>query len=231
MDRRLWSLFGFLYVVLGFAVAVWPGRRDVLGALLSFSTVYVLTWTLILVWSYTEHTANMVAAAREEINVAQRQMEVAEENLRTAVVWRFQDNKPVVVIDRDERDDGEHFVVRNVGGGFALNVFFIGFDPDGRVVTNRPLGALGAGQQRDLPAIIRFEIGDRYIVLAEGVRTRTRQWNATLNGISRGREMMHQLATFPEAPIAEQFRTSQTIEEFVAGHSGDLHKQLGNLLH
>ena len=139
-------------------------------------------------------------------------------------------NKPVVITDREERLDGEHFVVRNVGGGFALNVFFFRVAADG-TQTNRPLGALGAGQQRDLPADIQFPVGDRHIVLAEGVRTRTRQWNATLNGISRGRELMHQLATLPEVPLAEQLRTTETIEEFVNEHLDDLNQQLERLLH
>src|SRR6266487_905966 len=75
-----------------------------------------------------------VESAKRQLGATERQLHVAEGQLTNAVeqqrlsqLSRWQDNKPIVVLDRrdyPDRGKGDFgFVLCNIGRGFAVNVF------------------------------------------------------------------------------------------------------------
>ena len=102
-----------------------------------------------------------------------------------AQMEHIQRNKPVVYIDRVEHSHDPtnfHYVLHNVGGGFAINVYLY----DESLSVPVAVGSLASGEQRTLPAVLNRQLcdghaGSRHLVLAEGPFSRTTQWTPTLN--------------------------------------------------
>lgn len=166
----VWLFVRFVYLASFDAVAIWQGQMALAQGLL-------LLDTLVIVWRYTVAAEGQVALSREA--------------MRLDALGRWQDNKPVVFTDRrdhPELGDGNFtYVVRNVGGGFAVNVFVLSGGPDSPKWES--LGALSAGDERELAGIPMGAPG--HVLLAEGVRTRTRRWNPTFNQLVRDGEIRH----------------------------------------
>ena len=142
---------------------LWSVRMYLASGLLLFDNLCALWW-------YAHST-------QEQKQAAQQQLQLAGKDY-------IERNKPVVYSDRWEDPDRKgayHYIIRNVGGGFALNVYFV--EP-GRLPV--ALGALAAGAERRLPSDLNDELvkawtGAMHILIAEGPFSRTTQWTATLN--------------------------------------------------
>ena len=100
----------------------------------------------------------------------------------------IEQNKPIVYSDRwehPEKPDNYYYVFRNVGGGYAANVYYLR-DEEKPVA----LGSIAAGDERRFPADVNDRLcerhtneglGDRHLLVAEAPYTRTTQWTVTLN--------------------------------------------------
>ena len=148
----------------------------------------------------------------------------------------IQRNKPVVYIDRVEHSNDParyHYVLHNVGGGFAINVYLYGESLSAAVA----VGSLASGEQRILPADLNRELceghaGSRYLVLAEGPFSRTAQWTPTLNlrtptqGADRG-QVIHAapMETTAESPTFQY----QSAGDFLRPHEIRLRAALAAL--
>jgi hypothetical protein len=127
--------------------------------------------------------------ALEAQNVhAQAQAQAAQDQLGRWDKDYIERNKPVVFSDRaedrEDRGGNYHYVMRNVGGGFAVNVYFI--DAAHPFETPLALGSLAPNAERQMPmavnrALASAENGLRHLLIAEGPATRTTQWTPTLN--------------------------------------------------
>ena len=130
--------------------------------------------------------------------------------------------------------------MRNVGGGFAVNVYFV---PDRAAPDSegdwpvRALGSLGPNSERRLPEILNRAFCDStnhpipHLLIAEGPYSRTTQWNPTLNYRSadfdrREGHVLHRVATILKA--SPRF-LHQSLREFLSDNAGDLLKQLATL--
>ena len=117
--------------------------------------------------------------------IARRQTTALVAQQALAQTEHIQRNKPVVYIDRVEHSHDPtnyHYVLHNVGGGFAINVYIY----DEGLSAAVAVGSLASGEQRILPADLNRQLceghaGSRYLVLAEGPFSRTTQWTPTLN--------------------------------------------------
>lgn len=151
-------------------------------------------------------------------------------------------NKPVVFCDRTEHSDGGFdYVMRNVGGGFAVNVYFLSADAvidSAGVWPVRALGSLGPNSERRLPDILNRAFCDSanhplpHLIIAEGAYTRTTQWTATLNYRSadydpREGHVEHRLATLP---VPGRLR-NVSLAEFLNNNAEELLRQLATTLH
>ena len=90
MDRRWIYLLVLLYVLLGLPVVTSAEPGAGLDVLLSFTTVYVLTWTLIVVWRYGEHITEVVRSAQEPIRT---QLEEEDPTVGTVERSRTEDQR------------------------------------------------------------------------------------------------------------------------------------------
>ena len=138
-------------------------------------------------WVELQAVATMAAfgAAFWYACIARRQSTALVAQQELAQTEHIQRNKPVVYIDRVEHSNDPtryHYVLHNVGGGFAINVYVYDQSLNGAVA----VGSLASGEQRVLPEAINRQLSDsragaRYLVLAEGPFSRTAQWTPTLN--------------------------------------------------
>jgi hypothetical protein len=176
-----------LAAIVGMMLLVDAAFAEALQAVLLFAT-------LVIVWVYTHASQEQASAIlREE---------------QRAILAEWQRNKPVVFVDWDaDPDKGVghgRFVLRNVGGGFAMNVYFV--DEAGGMMS-LGLGGIAAGEKRVLPGDFIENHSRAFLVVAEGVWTRTRRWNPTANVIGRGREsVIHRLIYPQEAESAAEKR-------------------------
>jgi hypothetical protein len=184
--------------------------------------VYLLSlqnWNWATFWSAVEGTGSMLAfgvavwlaaialrqirATDGQLAIAADQLKVMRDELHHGRVARKQDNKPTVVLDRrdhPERGSGNFdFVLCNVGRGLAANVYEVNPARQGW----RSLGGLAAGAERPVPPWLYEELnnpGDekrfQHIIIAEGIRSRTRRWNPTLNLFLTDSTFIH-LFTYP----------------------------------
>jgi hypothetical protein len=176
-------------------------------------TAVLLVDNLIVVWWYALS--------------AFRQTATADETFQENWIRQRQDRKPVVLTDYDNAQ-GKH-VIRNVGGGFAVNVYaiFPGEDDDHETCI---LGSLAAGAERVLRdgEDEQFAKADRqglraHVVLAEGVYTRTAQWNPTLNSANEWASISHDVA------VADGGRTileKRSLADYLQLNWDTLRKQL-----
>ncbi len=164
----------------------------------------------------------------------QRQLQLAEKDY-------IERNKPVVFSDRvDDAQGGYHYVMRNVGGGFAVNVFFL--DPDAVPDMSgqwpvRALGSLGANSERPLPEVLNRAFCDSvnlpipHLLIAEGPYSRTTQWTPTLNYRSadydrREGHVEHRVATVMHPSPRSQ---NGSLSDFLKNNATDLVSQLSTL--
>ncbi len=182
MPRRWVLPLICLYVVLVIVVIAWPGQRDVLATIVDFTTVYVLTWTLVAVWRYAELTHQQLAMRAGE--------------------WRVL-NKPVVFLDADvvpSLDPSRYetrYVARNVGPGLAVNVHVLTLNDDGKTEDVDTIGAIEAGGSRVLPEHMDTHLEAHAgrlsgrVVVTEAMKTRTVQWVVTLNVADKRGQVRH----------------------------------------
>jgi hypothetical protein len=173
--------------------------------------------------------------ALEQQNVhAKKQAEAAETQLRRWNQDYIVRNKPVVFCDRVEQDRNHfNYVMRNVGGGFAVNVYFIDTEADPGIPP-LALGSLAANAERTMPPSVNDRLvaagnGLSHIIIAEGPWSRTRQWTPTLNfrtpdfDIRRG-HVQHRLADIPHPSPSGK---PQPLSAFVEKNRAAMLEQLG----
>jgi hypothetical protein len=174
--------------------------------------------------------------ALQQMIVTQKQLHVMEKELHRGRVGRLQDNKPTVVIERvQDQQGGWAYVLSNVGRGFAVNVFEVNPDLPGW----RSFGGIGAGAQRPVPADLAEKLTNpgnkhrfKHILIAEGPRTRTRRWNPTLNLLLTDGWFVHRF-TYPEgandSPRISRRESRMEFEEYVAYAEPLLAKQFDQI--
>lgn len=158
----------------------------------------------------------------------------AQRQLAQAGKEYLERNKPVVFIDRwehPEQPGNFHYVMRNVGGGFAVNVYYFGYDNLLAVPTS--LGSLPSGHERRLPdsvnqLLIDGHGGLKHLLVAEGPYSRTTQWTASINLRSQSAgqhhgQVLHALAR----PASEPPRWKhQNLVDYMNGNRAAFHGQL-----
>lgn len=189
---------------------LWAVRMDLASGLVLFDNLCVLWW-------YAHSTWEQKAAAQAQLHFTSKDY--------------IERNKPVVYSDLwedPEREGAYHYVVRNVGGGFALNVYFL--EAGGFPFT---IGALAAGTERRLPAILNQELveargGASHILVAEGPFSRTTQWTATLNYRTPEQDGRHgqveHANAIPRVPPPRG--ENQTLVQYLDNNSRSLFEQL-----
>ncbi|HSL20540.1 MAG TPA: hypothetical protein VK886_03330 [Vicinamibacterales bacterium] len=164
-----------------------------------------------------------------------KQVAAAHEQLARWDKDYIERNKPVVFCDRWEHPEKEgnyHYVVRNVGGGFAVNVYFI--DTTTMQMTPLALGSLAANDERRVPprvanALATATTGLGHLIVAEGAWSRTTQWTTTLNfrtadnDIRQG-HVQHRLALVTVEPPRGE---SQRLSHYLANNGAGFLEQLG----
>jgi hypothetical protein len=154
-----------------------------------------------------------------------RQLRLAEAELRDNWVARRQELKPIVFSDYDL--DSKRFVIRNVGGGFAVNVIGLVPTKDGGHEMPYLFGSLAAGDSRALHAEeIYAGFLSKHVLLAEGVWTRTAQWNPTLNVRNRWESVSHANGV---ADGGKTVLEARDLDTYLAANWKDLHAQLAKL--
>lgn len=172
--------------------------------------------------------------AQEALNThAATQADVAVSQLKSANRDHIQRNKPVVFCDREEfEQDGFYYVIRNVGGGFAINVYFV-FEDDAEGTPPLALGSIAANDKQPLPVKVNQRLVDadhglRFVIICEGQFTRTTQWTPTLNfrtatnDIRRG-QVQHR---FPEVKNRPPRGVPQLLRVFLNNNRADLSVEL-----
>jgi hypothetical protein len=216
-----WRLAGFY---------VRPGQltvTDLYAVRTQIVLIAVTSLTAVIVLWYARLTSIMARAG-------QRQIQLAEKDY-------IERNKPIVFADRVADAYGGHeYVMRNVGGGFAVNVFFVPSDatPDtsGQWPV-RALGSLSANSERRLPEELNRALCDSanipvpHLLIAEGPYSRTTQWTPTLNYRSanydpREGHVEHRVATVAHPSARFQ---NQLLADFLKQNAADLFTQLKRL--
>lgn len=161
-----------LYVLL--LPVLWWGLRKG-DETLNFTTAYFLVANFVVVWWYAWLTRGILQESRTAASAATEQLNLARTRDLSEQRRLWSERKPLVFTFAK---DG-HLWIANVGGGPALNVFYLNPEIDARPMG---LGALGVGQERQLLPGFNQPPGPwRHILVAEGVSSRTRRWNPTLN--------------------------------------------------
>lgn len=183
-DTVVWAISRVAYLRTFDAVDVWQAQMALAQGLLLFNT-------LLVVWVYTIATESQAESVRSQIALS-------EAEHRALQLARWQENKPVVFVDqRHDPDRGPNhyrYVATNVGGGFAVNVYGVfqhSSNNNQRRTFWESLGALAPGGERVLLESPGRE--NRYVIVAEGVKTRTRRWNPTLHLVLPDGRVMHKL--------------------------------------
>jgi hypothetical protein len=216
-DSVVWIAVEHVYVgrLWDHQEALWSVRTYLASGLLLFDNLCVLWW-------YADSTRRQVQTSEQE----------AYENR----VARWRENKPTVFIELsgfvdcvDESDEVfslPKYVIRNTGNGPALNVFLM-LDvtfPSAAVV---PLGALGTHEERPVDYGHNGEF--RYVIIAEGLPTRTRRWNATLNlGVRGSNQVVHGLVDLGTNRTMGDDE-HQTLDQFIDQHRQLMAEQLYKL--
>ncbi len=196
-------------------------------------------------WSGFEHqtlwieiqaiaTLAAFAAAWWYAKIAKRQTDAIVSQQRLAEKDYIERNKPVVYIDRAEGSEAGNarYIVRNVGGGFAVNTYVF----DVTLVDQVAAGSLAAGEERTLPAVLNRRLcdngaGSKHLVIAEAPFTRTTQWTPTLNlrtqsaGSHKGQVIHRSASVAVEAP---RF-VDQSLSEYLKANVDTFRVQLRSL--
>jgi hypothetical protein len=226
---------GLVLLLLVFNIVVWLiarfvflgrfGPVDLWQAQMGLAQGLLLVNTLIIVWVSTW-------AMEQQTDSVRRQLALAEGEVRAASHARWQDNKPIVFTDRrDDPDKGAgHYrnVIRNVGGGFAVNVYCLTGD-DLKHPNIWSLGALAAQHERVLDPESPFD--EPHIIVAEGLHTRTRRWNPTLNTPGAAGGFVHTLFYPAADDNADDIRreTNEPFDDYAERHWAQFHAALTRL--
>jgi hypothetical protein len=173
VHHRVW-LVGVFVLYLALLIVLWwvLGKG---GETLNFTTAYFLLANFVVVWWYAWLTRGLLQESRTLAQITANQFKLAQTRASNEQKLRWSDNKPLVATVAN----GGRLWIRNVGGGPALNVFYLASDPGAEPIG---LGSLGVGQERQLPHGLSEPTDNwRHILVAEGLSSRTRRWNPMLN--------------------------------------------------
>jgi hypothetical protein len=199
-----------------------------------FSGLLLLDNPLIL-WWYADSTKELVRKADEQRQVMEQHLAATRSEFAQAAALRLIEQKPLVFIDRREQADREgyaQYVAHNVGGGFAVNVYYF----DITVLDPILIGSLAAGEERPLPANVAILLreggsGLRHLLVAEAPYSRTTQWTPSLNfrtqegGSHRG-QVIHRAADVTvEAPHFQY----QSLSDYMRPNAQQFRAQLQTL--
>ena len=158
---------------------------DVVDARLQIATILVTTAAGAVALWVGWLTRRLVLSAQEQLSLLRRESADAE-------LDRYRRNKPIVLTELGR--DGT-YTMRNVGEGPALNVYIL---VPGQTQPGT-LGGLGVNEERQLTGWVQNHVHGApqpwsHVLIAEGIRTRTRRWNPTLNaGLVAIRLVAHDL--------------------------------------
>jgi len=167
------------------------------------------------------------AIAYQQTSAIVRQTNLAEKDY-------LERNKPVVFVDRIddlERTRNYRYVIRNAGGGYAVNVYYY----DIMVVAPHAVGSLAAGEHRLVPADLNDYLcrggAVKCVIVAEAPYTRTTQWTVTLNlrtqeASGHEGQVLHRAARVTYEP--PRFR-DESLQDFMTANGPDIRQQLRDL--
>ena len=173
--------------------------------------------TLVVVWWYTDVTAELAKTSQSQ--------------LHQAGLFERVRNKPVAVMVLHPLDRGGfEYCVRNIGPGLAVSVWCVTVSPAGEF-KRVCLGALGPGDSRVLPSDILRPLCDDtltqpFAVLAEGMWTRTAQWTLTVNlrGDNPGSDVVSHFV-----PIADRQVVDRSIDKLLTDEGSKIRTSLATV--
>ena len=185
MKRLPWIPIGIAgYVALVLALWRFVGPGDRLSTWINITNLYVLTWTLIVLWRYAELTRELAGTAAKDLNSRIGEWRIAQKPI-VFLSSEWPRAAPGTIAERLSTL-GARIAARNVGPGLAVNVYILSRHVDGRWdITS--LGALEPGGPWELPNHFdrRFEAHagrlPGRVVVAEAMKTRTIRWMVTFN--------------------------------------------------
>ncbi|HLG57931.1 MAG TPA: hypothetical protein VI485_21475 [Vicinamibacterales bacterium] len=161
----------------------WSVRMYLASGLLLFDNLCVLWWYADSTRELGVATGRQAEAAERQMVVTERQLALAQQEYHDAWLERWRENKPVVFAQWGSDGNPE---IKNAGAGMAINVYVLGADRGGRP-RREVLGALGSGEvirvRGNAEQLLRTP---GHVLIAEGVPTRTRRWNPSLNWQRQG---------------------------------------------
>ena len=154
---------------------------------------------------------DVVAVAWWYADVASRQCRLAEQT-------RADTNRPFAVIDRQRMPESEHtpgecarYVVRNIGSGLAVNVFYVVEDDAGLNI--RSMGALGGHADRALSDAVERPLraasgaAHQFVVVAEGLASQAGRWTVTANALLATGEVAHRIVWLEPEKRSDSLRS------------------------
>ena len=168
----------------------WNARTSLWIALLLLDLVVVIWWY---------------------VDVASRQCRLAEQ-------MRVDANRPFAVIDRQRMPEAEsgggeqvRYVVRNIGSGLAVNVFYVVEDDAGLNI--RSMGALAGLADRALSDAVERPLraaagaAHQFVVVAEGLASPSGRWTVTANALLSTGEVAHRIVWLEPEKRSDSLRS------------------------
>lgn len=204
-------------VLIGYAVAL--GVLWALGGMGQFAdltTAYFVIANLAVLWWYADLTRWIATTGERQFRFAYTEYRIGQ--------------KPVVFLDAVKRTDDRgllnvHYAVSNVGPGLAVNVYLARETADGQWDTV----AMGAVE----PHGTRLVLGSAgeplenhrgampaYIVVAEGMKSRTQRWIVTLNVLDGQGDVWHR---FPDFDAGQELLYKELLKQYGSMLSQELH--------
>ena len=187
---ELWTQSSAVY---GFALTPdgrWIARTLVWSALLLFDN-------LVVIWWYADS---------------------ASKQHRLAETTRGEANRPFAVVDCKRVADTEQspgaqtrYVIRNVGPGLAVNVFYAVDEDAGLAI--RALGALEGRGERTLPDGLEQPLRNArgathvFVMVAEGIASQVGRWTVTINALLPSGEVAHRFVVLDHEKRTDSLRT------------------------
>jgi hypothetical protein len=152
---------------------------------------------------------DVVAVAWWYADVSSRQCRLIEQTRADA-------SRPFAVIDRQRMPestagDCARYVVRNIGSGLAVNVFYVVEDDAGLNI--RSMGALSGHADRSLSDAVERPLraasgaAHQFVVVAEGLVTQAGRWTVTANALLPTGEVAHRIVWLDPEKRSDSLRS------------------------
>lgn len=198
---------------------LWSVRMYLASGLLLFDNLCVLWWYADSTRQLGVATGRQAAAAERQMVVTERQLALAQQEYQDAWLERWRENKPVVFAQWGPDGNPQ---IKNAGAGMAVNVYVVAPSQGGKP-RQEVLGAIGSGEVVKIRGNAEQLIRTRgHVLIAEGVPTRTRRWNPSLNWQRQG-GFEHRLVYPTDETIEGARRENElSIEQYLEIHQQSL---------